>query len=156
MSEFGKVALVGIGLIGSSMAHAMRRAGVAGHVAGYAHTPEIVERAKAVGFTDSMHGDLAACVKDADLVVLAAPVGAFADIAKEMAPALKPGAIVSDTGLVWMTTVTSSGIASKRSSRRSRSVSNRSSVRSANAASFESCRAVKERDSVSTQGMGRD
>jgi cyclohexadieny/prephenate dehydrogenase len=47
-----------------------------------------------------MHDDLASCVKDAGLVVLAAPVGAFADIAKDIAPHLKPGAIVSDTGSV--------------------------------------------------------
>jgi cyclohexadieny/prephenate dehydrogenase len=97
---FDKVALIGVGLIGSSMAHAMRRAGLAGHIAGYAHTPEIVERAKAVGFADSLHGDLVECVRDADLVVLAAPVGAFADIAKEIGPHLKSNAIVSDTGSV--------------------------------------------------------
>jgi cyclohexadieny/prephenate dehydrogenase len=97
---FDRVALIGIGLIGSSMAHAMRRAGVAGHIAGYAHTPEILERAKKVGFADSLHGDLAECVKNADLVVLAAPVGAFAAIAKEIGPHLKAGAIVSDTGSV--------------------------------------------------------
>ncbi|HEY8950678.1 MAG TPA: prephenate/arogenate dehydrogenase family protein [Rhizomicrobium sp.] len=97
---FDKVALIGVGLIGSSMARAMRRANLAGHIAGYAHTPEIVERAKKAGFTDSMHDDLASCVKDADLVVLAAPVGAFADIAKAIGPHLKSGAIVSDTGSV--------------------------------------------------------
>jgi cyclohexadieny/prephenate dehydrogenase len=97
---FGKVALIGVGLIGSSMAHAMRRASVAGHIAGYAHTPDILARAKTAGFADSLHGDLDACVHDADLVVLAAPVGAFADIAKEIGPHLKAGAIVSDTGSV--------------------------------------------------------
>jgi cyclohexadieny/prephenate dehydrogenase len=97
---FTKVALIGVGLIGSSMAHAMRRANLAGHVAGYAHMPEIVERAKKAGFADSMHGDLASCVKDADLVVFAAPVGAFSDIAKVVGPHLKSGAIVSDTGSV--------------------------------------------------------
>jgi cyclohexadieny/prephenate dehydrogenase len=98
--HFDRVALVGVGLIGSSMAHGMRRAGLAGHIAGYAHTSQIVERAKKVGIVDSMHDDLAACVKDADLVVLAAPVGAFAQIAKAIAGHLKPGAIVTDTGSV--------------------------------------------------------
>jgi cyclohexadieny/prephenate dehydrogenase len=97
---FNRVALIGVGLIGSSMARAMRRANLVGHIAGYAHTPEIVERAKKAGFADSMHADLVACVKDADLVVLAAPVGAFADIAKVIGPHVKPGAIVSDTGSV--------------------------------------------------------
>jgi cyclohexadieny/prephenate dehydrogenase len=98
--HFDRVALVGVGLIGSSMAHGMRRAGLAGHISGYAHTPQIVERAKKAGIVDSMHDDLASCVKDADLVVLAAPVGAFAEIAKAIAGHLKPGAIVSDTGSV--------------------------------------------------------
>jgi cyclohexadieny/prephenate dehydrogenase len=97
---FGKVALIGVGLIGSSIARGIRRAGVAGHIAGYAHTQEIVERARKAGFADTMHSELTACVQDADLVVLAAPVGAFAKIAKNIAPHLKNGAIVSDTGSV--------------------------------------------------------
>jgi cyclohexadieny/prephenate dehydrogenase len=99
-SLFGKVALIGVGLIGSSMARAMRRAGVAGHIAGYAHTPEIVERARKANFADTMHSELAVCVQDADLVVLAAPVGAFAQVAKNIAPHLRKGAIISDTGSV--------------------------------------------------------
>jgi cyclohexadieny/prephenate dehydrogenase len=102
MSEpvFGKVALLGVGLIGSSMAHAMRRGGLAGHIAGYARRPETLEKARAVGFADSMHGEIAPAVRDADLVVLATPVGSFGEIAKEMAPFLKQGAIVSDVGSV--------------------------------------------------------
>jgi cyclohexadieny/prephenate dehydrogenase len=101
MSEiFSKVALLGVGLIGSSMAHATRRAGVAGHIAGYSKRPETLERARAVGFADSLHSDLATCVKDADLVVLATPVGSFGSLAEEAAPHLKQGAIVSDVGSV--------------------------------------------------------
>jgi cyclohexadieny/prephenate dehydrogenase len=102
---FGKVALVGIGLIGSSMAHAMRRGGLAGHIAGYSHTRETIERARAVGFADSLHDTLAPCVRDADLVVLATPVGAFAELARKMAGDLKPGAIVSDVGSVKMAVI---------------------------------------------------
>ena len=97
---FAKVALLGIGLIGSSMAHAMRRAGLAGHIAGYSHRPETLERARKVGFADSLHNDVAACVKDADLVVLATPVGAYGALAQEIAPYLKKGAILSDVGSV--------------------------------------------------------
>jgi len=63
---FEKVALLGIGLIGSSMAHAMRRAGLASHIAGYTQRAQTLERARAVGFADSLHGDAASCVKDAD------------------------------------------------------------------------------------------
>ncbi len=97
---FGKVALIGVGLIGSSMAHAMRRGGLAAHIAGYAHRPETLEKARAVGFADSLHDTLAPAVRDADLVVLATPVGAFGPIAKEISAFLKPDSIVSDVGSV--------------------------------------------------------
>jgi cyclohexadieny/prephenate dehydrogenase len=97
---FERLALVGIGLIGSSVAHAARRAGAVGQISGYSPDAAELERARAVGFADSLHGDLAECVRDADLIVLAAPVGAFGEIAKAMAGALKPGATVSDAGSV--------------------------------------------------------
>ena len=97
---FSKVALIGVGLIGSSMAHAMRRAGLAAHIAGYANRPETREKARRVGFADSLPDTLAEAVHEADLVVLATPVGAYGALAKEMSPALKPGAIVSDVGSV--------------------------------------------------------
>jgi cyclohexadieny/prephenate dehydrogenase len=92
--------LLGIGLIGSSMAHAMRRSGVAGHIAGYTHRPETLEAARDVGFADSLTTDPAECVRDADLVVLATPVGTFGTLAEAIAPHLKPGAILSDVGSV--------------------------------------------------------
>ncbi|MBV9570881.1 MAG: prephenate/arogenate dehydrogenase family protein [Alphaproteobacteria bacterium] len=97
---FAKVALLGIGLIGSSMAHAMRRAGLAAHIAGFAPHAETLEKAKRIGFADSLHDTLQPAVRDADFVVLAAPVGAFGDLMRQMAPHLKPGAIVSDVGSV--------------------------------------------------------
>jgi cyclohexadieny/prephenate dehydrogenase len=97
---FAKVALVGVGLIGSSMARAMRRAGVAAHIAGYTPRAETLERARAAGFADSLHGDIASCVKDADLVVLATPVGTYAALAEQIGPHLKRGAILSDVGSV--------------------------------------------------------
>jgi cyclohexadieny/prephenate dehydrogenase len=97
---FQKVALLGVGLIGSSMAHAMRRAGVAAHIAGYTPRAQTLERARVAGFADSLHSDAEACVKDADLVVLATPVGAYAALAEQIAPHLKRGAILSDVGSV--------------------------------------------------------
>jgi cyclohexadieny/prephenate dehydrogenase len=103
MSEtpiFGKVALVGIGLIGSSMAHGMRRGGLASHIAGYTHRAETLERARKMGFCDSLHGEVGPCVKDADLVVLATPVGTYEALAAEITPHLKKGAILSDVGSV--------------------------------------------------------
>ncbi|HEX3673662.1 MAG TPA: prephenate/arogenate dehydrogenase family protein [Rhizomicrobium sp.] len=97
---FAKITLVGIGLIGSSIAHAARRGKLATHIAGYAPTEDELERARKAGFADSLHASLADAVRGADLVVLATPVGAFGEIAREMAPHLKPGAIVSDVGSV--------------------------------------------------------
>jgi cyclohexadieny/prephenate dehydrogenase len=97
---FAKVALIGIGLIGSSLAHAMRRAELAAHIAGYAPHAETRARAQALGFADSLPDTVAACVKDADLVVLAAPVGAFAELGPAIGPHLKKGAIVTDVGSV--------------------------------------------------------
>ena len=97
---FPKVALLGVGLIGSSMAHAMRRAGVAGHIAGFAKRAETLEAAREMGFADSLTNDPAECVRDADLVVLATPVGSFGTIAQEIAPHLKAGAILTDVGSV--------------------------------------------------------
>jgi cyclohexadieny/prephenate dehydrogenase len=97
---FQKVALLGIGLIGSSMAHAMRRAGIAAHIAGYAPHRETLEKAAAIGFADSLHDNAEDAVRDADFVVLATPVGAFGSVAKEIAPHLKPAAILSDVGSV--------------------------------------------------------
>ncbi|MBU6299144.1 MAG: prephenate/arogenate dehydrogenase family protein [Alphaproteobacteria bacterium] len=97
---YDKVALIGVGLIGSSMAHAMRRDGVASRIAGYSHRTETLEKARAIGFADSLHDDVTDCVKDADLVVLATPVGAYAVLAEQIAPHLKPGATVTDVGSV--------------------------------------------------------
>jgi cyclohexadieny/prephenate dehydrogenase len=94
------VALIGLGLIGSSMARAIRRGGIAVHVAGCDHSPEILERARSVEIVDSLHEMPAAAVADADLIVLAAPVGAFGALAQSFAPQLKRGAIVSDVGSV--------------------------------------------------------
>jgi len=97
---FAKLALIGIGLIGSSIAHAARRGKLAEHIAGYAPDADERARAKKIGFADSLPDTIADAVRDADLVILAAPVGAFGAIAKDVAPHLKAGAIVSDTGSV--------------------------------------------------------
>jgi len=97
---FGKVALLGIGLIGSSMAHAMRRADLAAHIAGHARGPDTLEAANRIGFADSLHDTPEAAVREADFVVLATPIGAFGALARQIAPHLKPGAIVTDVGSV--------------------------------------------------------
>ena len=62
---FAKVALIGVGLIGSSLALAMRRAGLAAHIAGYAHRPETLDKARALGFADTLHDTLQPTVRKA-------------------------------------------------------------------------------------------
>ena len=104
MSEpmFNKVALIGVGLIGSSMAHAMRRAALAGHIAGYTRREETRARAQKAGFADSLHSEIGPCVRQADLVVLATPLSAYAQLAEQIAPHLARGAILTDVGSVKM------------------------------------------------------
>jgi len=97
---FERVALIGLGLIGSSLSHAMRRAGLARAVVGHARTAETRETALRLGLVQEAHATAAEAAKDADLVILCAPVGAYAALAKEMAPVLARGAIVTDVGSV--------------------------------------------------------
>lgn len=97
---YERVALIGLGLIAGSMAHAMKRRGLAGHIAGFARTEETRKAAAEIGFVDSVHESAAEAVKGADLVVLAVPVGAMGKVAEEIAPHLAPGATVTDVGSV--------------------------------------------------------
>lgn len=97
---YERVALIGLGLIAGSMAHAMKRRGLAGHIAGFARTEETRKAAAEIGFVDSVHASAAEAVRGADLVVLAVPVGAMGNVAEEIAPHLAPGATVTDVGSV--------------------------------------------------------
>jgi cyclohexadieny/prephenate dehydrogenase len=97
---FNRLALIGIGLIGGSIALGAKKHGLAGHVAVSSRTAKTLARAKELGLGDSWHEDPAEAVKDADCVILCLPVGASGDVAKAIAPVLKPGAIVSDVGSV--------------------------------------------------------
>ena len=97
---FDRIALIGLGLIGSSISHVVRRESLAGHIAGYARSQATRDTAKRLGLVDSIHEMAGDAVKDADLVVMCVPVGACADIAKEIRPHLKRGAILTDVGSV--------------------------------------------------------
>lgn len=103
--HFGRVALIGLGLIGGSLGHAMKRRGLAGHIAGHARSAATRARALELGFIDSAHETAAASAKDADLVVICTPVGALSAVAAEIEPALKKGAIVTDVGSVKVAVV---------------------------------------------------
>jgi cyclohexadieny/prephenate dehydrogenase len=97
---FDRVAILGIGLIGSSLARAIKREGLAGTLVTGDIGPGVAERALKLGIVDEATDDLVAAVRNADLVVLAAPVGAYAAITEAIAPALKPGCILSDVGSI--------------------------------------------------------
>ena len=100
MSEphFQRVALIGLGLIGSSIAWASRRAGAAGEIVGTARSAATRARAAELGFCHRIVDTPAAAVTGADLVIVCVPVGACAAVAEEIAPHLADGAIVSDVG----------------------------------------------------------
>ena len=95
---FPRMALIGAGLIGSSLARVARREGLASHIAVSARTQATLDKAMELGFADSVSLDAGEAAKDADLVVLCTPLGAYGSIAEAIAPNLKPGAIVSDVG----------------------------------------------------------
>lgn len=97
---YEKVALLGLGLIASSMALAMRQNGLAGQIVGHARTAETRKTAMEIGLVDSVHETAAEAVKGADLVVFCVPIGVMDGLAKEIAPHLKDGATISDVGSV--------------------------------------------------------
>ena len=103
--KFQNVALIGLGLIGSSIAWAARRAGLAGSIAGYAQSQKTRDTALKLGFVDSAPASAVEAVKNADLVILCTPVGTYGALAQEIQSALKPGAILSDAGSVKMAVV---------------------------------------------------
>lgn len=105
---YQRVALIGLGLIASSMAHAMRANGLAGEIVGYAKSPETRAVAKDL-FCDRVCDTAAEAVQGADLVVLAVPIGAMGAIAAEIGPHLKPGATVTDVGSVKQAVVDTVG-----------------------------------------------
>lgn len=100
---FSRVAVLGLGLLGGSVAAAARARGVAGHVVGYGRRRAPLERALAAGFVDSVvdgEGGAALAVRDADLVVLATPVSSMAAVLEEAVPGLARGVLVTDVGSV--------------------------------------------------------
>lgn len=95
---FDKVALIGIGLIGSSLARVIRRENLAGHIAVATRSADTLARAEELKLGDAYSTDLAEAVRDADLVIVSVPVGSSGAVAEAIAPALKTGAIVTDVG----------------------------------------------------------
>jgi cyclohexadieny/prephenate dehydrogenase len=97
---FQRVALIGLGLIGSSIARAVKQLGLAGELVATDASPEVRARAAEIGLADRIAADNAQAVRGADLVIACVPVGVCGDVAKSIAADLLPGAIVSDVGSV--------------------------------------------------------
>lgn len=106
---YNRIALIGLGLIASSMYWAIQRGGLAGEVTGYARSQATRDTARRIGLTDRVCDTAAEAVQGADLVVLAVPVGAMAAVAAEIAPHLAPGATLTDVGSVKRNVIESVG-----------------------------------------------
>jgi len=96
--QFDRIALIGIGLIGSSIAHDIKRLGLAKEVVISTRSVETLKRAEELKLGDRYTPSSAEAVKDADLVIVSVPVGASGSVAEEISSHLKPGAIVTDVG----------------------------------------------------------
>lgn len=97
---FEKVAVLGLGLIGSSLCHAMRKHGLADHISGYAKSAETRSIAREITMVDVVHETARDAVRGADLIILCVPVGACGALVQEIQSELKSGAILTDVGSV--------------------------------------------------------
>ena len=97
---FDKITLIGIGLIGSSIARAVKLKDLAKTIAITTRKSETLEEARTLGLGDIYTLDAAEAVAGADLVILCTPVGAYEEVMKQIGGALAPGAILSDVGSV--------------------------------------------------------
>ena len=97
---YDRIALIGLGLIASSMFWAMKRGGLAGEVIGYARSSQTRDTARRIGLCDQVVDTLQDAVTGADLIVLCIPVGAMGQVAKEIASSIKRGSTLTDVGSV--------------------------------------------------------
>jgi cyclohexadieny/prephenate dehydrogenase len=95
---YEKIAIIGVGLIGASIALAARRGDLAAHITGCDANPAAADMVRKLELADEIVADPLAAVADADLVVMAVPVGAMGALAAQIVPVMKPGAVLTDTG----------------------------------------------------------
>jgi cyclohexadieny/prephenate dehydrogenase len=98
MLPFARVTIIGLGLIGSSIARAVREAMPTVHLTGHDGDAAVRETVRALNLCDDVTDTAGAAVTDADLVILCVPVGVMADVADSIAADLPPEAVVSDVG----------------------------------------------------------
>ena len=99
-AKYHKVALIGLGLIGASIAHAMRRAKLAKKITGHAKTAATRQKALELNLVDEVFDNPSDAVKDADLIILCVPIGVCKEITRTIAGDLKQGATLTDVGSV--------------------------------------------------------
>ena len=102
---FERVALIGIGLIGSSLARVMLRDGLAGSIAACARREETLAAVRRLNLAHETTTDPGEAAHGADLIVVCVPMGAYAAVGEAIAPHIRPGAIVSDVGSVKQTAI---------------------------------------------------
>ncbi|MFQ5451667.1 MAG: prephenate dehydrogenase [Nitrospinaceae bacterium] len=100
MKLFNQITLVGVGLLGGSLARVCRERGLVGSIVGFGRNSANLEQARELGVIDICAPDLSSAVENADLVVLCSPVGTIVSRVKEMLPSIKPGCIITDVGSV--------------------------------------------------------
>lgn len=93
-----KLCIVGVGLIGGSLARALKKAGVVGEVVGVGRDVAHLEKAKSLAVIDTFETDIASAVKDCDMVVLAVPLGAMQSVFEKIAPVITNEMIITDVG----------------------------------------------------------
>lgn len=97
---FERVAVIGIGLIGSSLARVIKRERLAREIVGFDADEDYMRQAEELGVVDVCADSAAAAAKGTDLIVLSTPVGAYGRIVAEIAPVLKDGAVITDVGSI--------------------------------------------------------
>ncbi|MEX2517193.1 MAG: prephenate dehydrogenase/arogenate dehydrogenase family protein [Gammaproteobacteria bacterium] len=98
--HINKLAVIGVGLIGGSFCRALKRANAVTHICGYGRNSDALQKALELGVIDSMATDLAGAVQDADVVMIATPLGAYADIFAGLRDHLSADCVVTDAGSV--------------------------------------------------------
>lgn len=98
MSHYSTVTIIGLGLIGSSLARIIKSASLAERLILTDKNPDVLAKARTLGLGDHIEQDASCAVEHADLVVMAVPVGAMAAVTAQIASALKDGAVITDTG----------------------------------------------------------
>ena len=112
MSEpvaFETVGIVGTGLIGGSLAHAIRAHELAGRIIGYDRSADAAGEAVTLGVVDEVAASLQALAKECELIILSVPVGAMTSVLEDLSPHLKPETILMDVGSVKGSVVEEAG-----------------------------------------------